>query len=240
MRRNIYVWLLLILIILTPKPANAQTRLFKPGDSGVTATLDLVYWKTPYSYKKRAVISATYTHKSLWDIGIGYGSTEYYTEGNGRIIFGNFVLINPKEIGGVGLELGGRYINMVSETQLPSVVGFFIPDYRQIRYRTIQPGLRGFYRNSESNVIFGLSGFYRFRKYEILDTADDVLIGEDYGEVGFALDSQNRLGSWLHLSIAAEYSQNNRRSDQWDFSITFSLGFLFGYNAGDEDDDHEQ
>lgn len=239
LRQSISVWLLLLLIIAVPRPAKAQTRLFKPGDSGVSATIDWQSWRRSNYTRRSTLIRAAFTYKGLWDIGIGYGEPLFYMS-NGWLIYANYALINPKPAQGVGLEIRGRYDLARTDKYPPPIRGYFIPDYKGARYRTFQPGLRGFFRNSKSDLVIGVEGFYRFRNSEILDMNDEVLIGSNYGELGFALDVQGRQWNWLHLSISAQYSQNNRVSDEWYFTTTFNLGFFFGYSSENGDKDHEQ
>ncbi len=239
LRQRISVSLFLLLIIAVPEPANAQTRLFKPGDSGVSATIDWKSWRRNNYTRRSTLIRAAYTHEGLWDIGIGYGDPLYYMN-NGWSIFANYALINPKPARGVGLEIRSRYDLPRTDTYPPPIRGYFIPEYKEARYRTFQPGLRGFFRNSKSDFVIGLEGFYRFRNSETLDMNDEVLIGSNYGELGFALDIQGRQWSWLHFSISAQYSQNNRVSDEWYFTTTFSLGFLLGSSSENGEKDHEQ
>ena len=237
---GVHIWLLLLPMILVPLTATAQTRLFQPGDSGVTATLDFMMINENYHGNTFGVLRGAYTHNGLWDLGVEYGNTDFNNGDGGFAFFGNFTLINPGPEDRWGLEAGVRYSDQYSETNFPYMPGYFIPEYSKVRYRNIIPGLRGFYRNSKSTQVLGFGGFYRFRKHEVLAPDDDVLIGHDYDELGFDFDVHERIWGGMFLSVKVEYVQNKTgSSDRWELATIFSFGVLFGRDSNDGGDSDE-
>lgn len=239
MRTGNKKWLLLFLIVVIPNSSPAQTRLFQPGDSGVVTSLDFLLISEYFYGDKFGVLRGSYTHRGLWDLGLEYGDTDLHSDTRGFAFFGNFAVINPKPEDRWGLEAGLRYSNHVSQWNVP-VRGFFVPPFDRVRHRNIIPGLMGFFRNAEASWVIGLGTFYRFRKYEVLNTDDEVQIGYNYDELGFDFDIHARIWGAMHLSVEMEYSQYKYLSwDRWEASTVFSLGFLFGRHSNDGGDSHE-
>lgn len=242
LKRIILAVHLLVMMVLFPMKAEAQTRLFQPGDSGVIVTLDFLLVSENYHGNNFSVLRGSYTHNGLWDLGLEYGKTDLHSDLQ-RVFayFGNYALINPQPGDRWGLEAGLRYSNYDSEYQIPPVYGYFIPDYNGVRHRSIIPGLRVFYRNNKADDVIGLGVSYRFRKFEVLSPEDEVLIGYDYEELGFDLDVHSRVWGAMHLSMELDYSQhkstpgryNSTSGEYWEFTAIFSIGVMLGRASED-------
>jgi len=233
-------WLFFLLIMVIPDMSAAQTRLFQPGDSGVIATLDFLLISEHYHNNTFGVVRGSYTHRGRWDVGLEYGNTDLKNDRRGFAFFGKVAVLNPQPGDRWGLEARLRFSDQKSETNLPPVRGFFIPDYDRVRYRNLIPGLRGFYRNEEASQVVGLGAFYRFRKYEVLTPADEVLIGYDYDELGFDFGVHGRIWGAMTLSVEMAYSQyKSTTGDRWELSTVWSVGVMFGRAADQGGKVHE-
>jgi len=239
LRKRIPFFFLFTYVLLTPFSAQSQTRFFESGDSGVTATIDMVWWQ---NYGNRIEYQwgaqAAYIYKGLFDVGGGF-EMEPNSDASSRgplYLFAKAVVIQPKSQKGIGLELSGRYTSW-TRTEFS-----FPPNYGKHWDRSYATRLGGFFRNIPANLIIGLGGIYTFNKYQRLDQSGEVLHGHDFGEVGFDFDIHYLAGRKFHFSLVVGYAQNNKYSflEDWQFSLVLSAGVLFGLNPEQGGDVHEE
>lgn len=236
MFRFIIPALLLIVWILTPGTALAQTRFFERGDSGFIPTFEIIGKNADQLDDLTTGLRVTYTYKGMFDVGIGV-IEEYGDQSFGEMphyVLGNFVVLGPKSTAGIGLEIKGRY------TSQSTLTDFRFPFYES-RLQTFESGFRAFHRNSKANLIFGLGLNYRFKKDQSLNSDGDVLWGHDCGEVGFNLDIQFQTGRIVHFSLQGEYAQNKQIfwADDWLLTVILSAGFMIDLNSETGGSQHE-
>ncbi len=234
LRTSIPVWFLLILLLVIPKQSHSQTRFFQRGDSGLIAS---------YSFSEEKYLDGdgtgarvSYTHKGWFDVGFGYANINGYDFSKApKGVFGNVVFIQPHDADGFGLEAQGRFAEKSRSYYNYYPNNIFDPQLTDIRYRTYQAGLRGFYRNSfgpKSGMVLGLRGLYQFRQYQVRDEFDVVTSDRDAGELGIVIDLHFLFWGIAHFSLSGGASQENlfryKSVEPW---VSLRVGVLIGLNT---------
>jgi len=236
LRRCIPVWLLLTLFFI-PNTAHSQTRFFQRGDSGFTGSWG-TFSEVNYLGYRDTGARVSYTHKGLFDIGIGFGFDNYDKDFNNATkgLFANVVLFRPRGGADIGLEAKGQYSAKTTHLSWPD------PRFEKYEDQTFQTGLRGFFHHPfgpKSGMILGLGAYYRFNKHQILDIYDEVSFGHDYGEIGFISDLHFLVWGFAHLSIGMEYAQDKSYPEKWEFGGFYSFGILIGRSSGQDGVNHD-
>ena len=237
LRTSIPVWFLLILLLVIPKQSHSQTRFFQRGDSGLIASYS--FSEEHYLDGDGSGARVSYTHKGWFDIGFGYANVNGndFSEAP-KGVLGNAVIIQPHGANGFGLEAQGRFAQKSRSYNYVYPFENMDPQFYNIRYRTYQAGLRGFYRHSfgpKSGIILGLRGLYQFRQYHNRDEFDDVRWEYHAGELGIVMDLHVLVWGFAHFSLSVGISQENmfgyKTGEPW---ASLRVGILIGLNSGGE------
>ena len=245
MSRSIFVGFYCLLALVASSDVHAQTRLFHPGQSGLTVTRDsslpgdgggLSDWG----------IRTSYTHKGIFDLGIGTGR-DYEGQPFGdwsKRIYGTVALFQPDNASGFGLDLHARYAFQREPAYNWYFLGHVDPIQTERYTRTYHTELQFYSRHNptpNTRLSWGLGAFHRFHKTHTLAPNDDLLLGTDDRELGAAVDLHFLWYQRVHFSFRFEHAQakNSLGNDLWAYDTLVSLGIMVGLNRGDKEPGHE-
>lgn len=222
------IFILSMLLLATS--AGAQTRFFQPGDSGLSSRLDLTFNDNTL-FEQGLSLRVAYTYAGFLDIGIANDLQDFEADflEKGKRYFLNVAVWQPESEPGWGLELNGhlatqsRTLEIYHDTYLG----------REETYAGLHTGARAYYRDSsfhDSNIVAGLSAFYRSNRNRILGPEEEVLYERKHGEMGLALDLHMLVSGAVHCSLLMEYSEHSPYPDRknWELVNIFALGVFFG------------
>mgnify|MGYP001814074895 CR=1 FL=1 len=236
--RRLFI-LISVLALLTPATSMAQTRLYHRGDSGLAVDASIHAWNIGDRSDRQLSLGAIYTYKGFLDLGVRTGGVDEDTiENRGWTIHGRALIRDPGIPRGWGLEFRSLYHSIDSQYNIPYIP---VPPFTgfagdSVKERFLMTGFRGYHRwaaKARSRMILGVNVGYVFRKEEVLDSSDTVLLGHDFGGWTFGFDLTGVEFGWLLLSIRTEWIQDEHivsGNKNWDLISTWTLGVLFGMN----------
>lgn len=226
-----------ILALFLPTGSPAQTRLYHRGDSGLAVDASVITWKLRNTSDQIFSFGAIYTYKGFLDLGVRTGGADEDTfRDRGWTFLGRALIRDPGRPRGWGLEFRSYYHHLGSGKNVPAIPEPPFTDHAMDsrKERFLMTGLRGYYRwaaKSRSRMVLGINAGYVFRKEEVLDASDTVLLGHEFGCWSFGFDLTGVEFGWLLISMKSEWIQDvDIITDvkNWDLVTTWTLGFLFG------------
>jgi hypothetical protein len=243
--RSVFVGFICLFALAVSSEVHAQTRLFHPGQSGLTFTRDSSS-RGGREYSNDWRLRASYTHKGIFDIGAGSGRDfegQPFSDWS-KVIYGTIALVKPVSHSGFGVDLHGQYTFQKEPSHLLILLGHVDPVKMELYTRTFHSELKFYSRHSptpNTRLSWGLGAFYRFHKNQYLAPNDEVLYGNDDGQLGAAVDLHFLWYQRVHFSFRYEHAQAKSSSgnDLWAYDTMVSIGFMVGLNHGDKEPDHE-